>query len=480
MFTDVAGYTAIMQRDEQEAKLVRSRHREALEAATAAHGGELVQYLGDGSLSTFPSVVRAVAAAVEVQAALRDAVPLRIGIHPGEIAYDAQGIYGDSVNVASRVMALAQAGSVLVSDRAHAELKNHPGLALASLGYFPLKNVREPVEIHAVTGNGLAVPTRADLLARSEQGRVYKGVTAHWPWIAVAVTGVALALALVGGGVGAAVSVQSYMIAWAAASAAVWFLFDKAEIAMSAQSRKRLAGWLQDNDMRAVVRSIPSQFVVLFDRVFGERHLSWRCFFRSVVASTVTVWVVSLLWAVRHPPPSLFTGILLAGSFTLAAAIFNVIPDYLSLLETRWVLQKLGQSGNLVGLLLADLAATATLGFTGYVVVLLLTGGSLDQTFELLWKTVTFQEILLFELTPGVSYRLPLGLFFYSTFFTSAWLWLYAGAVFASRLLVRMNDGIGFLLRATDVEYQPFRAMGFVSVSLVSILFVVGLPALMF
>ena len=51
MFTDVVGYTALMQDDEEAARLVRLRHREALEAAIAAHGGELVQYLGDGSLS---------------------------------------------------------------------------------------------------------------------------------------------------------------------------------------------------------------------------------------------------------------------------------------------------------------------------------------------------------------------------------------------------------------------------------------------
>ena len=116
MFTDVVGYTALMQDDEEAARLVRLRHREALEAAIAAHGGELVQYLGDGSLSTFPSAVRAVCAAVEVQQALREDVPLRIGIHQGEIAFDDQGIYGDSVNIASRVMGVGTPGSVLVSE----------------------------------------------------------------------------------------------------------------------------------------------------------------------------------------------------------------------------------------------------------------------------------------------------------------------------------------------------------------------------
>jgi hypothetical protein len=59
---------------------------------------------------------------------------------------------------------------------------------------------------------------------------------------------------------------------------------------------------------------------------------------------------------------------------------------------------------------------------------------------------------------------LPVGIFFYSAFFTSAWLWLYIPAVFLSRVLLRMNNGVGFLLRVTDVEKQPFRSMGFVSV----------------
>ena len=90
MFTDVVGYTALMQRDEEAARIVRRRHRQVLEAAVSAHGGDLLQYLGDGSLTTFPSVVEAVHAAIEVQRGLRQepVVPLRIGIHQGDISYD--------------------------------------------------------------------------------------------------------------------------------------------------------------------------------------------------------------------------------------------------------------------------------------------------------------------------------------------------------------------------------------------------------
>ena len=164
MFTDVVGYTSIMQEDEEAARLVRLRHRQALAAAIAGHGGELVQYLGDGSLSTFPSAVRAVSAAVEVQRALREDVPLRIGIHQGEIAFDEQGIYGDSVNVAARVMGVGTPGSVLVSEKAHDELKNQRGFSTAPLGHFDLKNVRYPMLVHAVREEGLDVPTREEVL----------------------------------------------------------------------------------------------------------------------------------------------------------------------------------------------------------------------------------------------------------------------------------------------------------------------------
>ena len=173
MFTDVVGYTAIMQEDEEAARVVRLRHREALEAAIAAHGGELVQYLGDGSLSTFPSAVRAVSAAVEVQQALREAVPLRIGIHQGEIAFDDQGIYGDSVNIASRVMGVGTPGSVLVSEKVHDELKNQRDFSTAPLGHFDLKNVKHPMVVHAVLQEGLDVPTREEVLAQGKgSGRI--------------------------------------------------------------------------------------------------------------------------------------------------------------------------------------------------------------------------------------------------------------------------------------------------------------------
>jgi hypothetical protein len=74
----------------------------------------------------------------------------------------------------------------------------------------------------------------------------------------------------------------------------------------------------------------------------------------------------------------------------------------------------------------------------------------------------------------------PIKVVFLSAFFTSAWLWIYVRAVYAVRFLLCMNSGVGFLLRATDVERQPFRSLGVVSVIITSALFLLALPLVLF
>lgn len=76
----------------------------------------------------------------------------------------------------------------------------------------------------------------------------------------------------------------------------------------------------------------------------------------------------------------------------------------------------------------------------------------------------------------GRSYVSP---FFYTAFFTSVWLWLYTLSVLVSRALVKVNAGVGFLLNLTDVEEHPPRALGFVSILLVSVVFLVFLPVVL-
>ena len=129
MFTDIVGYTAMMQTNEQSAVVAVNRHEEVLEAAVAEQNGEVLQYYGDGSLSIFSSAVGAVNSAIKIQEELRvgHVVPLRIGIHIGEVSFNDGKVFGDGVNIASRIESLGQTGTVLFSRHVFDKIRNKPG-----------------------------------------------------------------------------------------------------------------------------------------------------------------------------------------------------------------------------------------------------------------------------------------------------------------------------------------------------------------
>jgi len=165
MFTDMAGYTALMQQDERQAKASRDRQRGVLDDRIVAHGGRILQRYGDGTLSVFMSAIAAVRCAIEIQGELRlpPAVPLRIGIHTGDVVHDEEGVFGDGVNVASRIQSLSVPGGVLISGKVFDEVKNHPDIRTQSLGAFNLKHVQHAMHVFAVANDGLAVPDEAEL-----------------------------------------------------------------------------------------------------------------------------------------------------------------------------------------------------------------------------------------------------------------------------------------------------------------------------
>ncbi len=128
MFTDMVGFTALMQEDEHRAMSIRDRHRDTLREMIEERGGEIVQFYGDGTLSVFGSAVDGVSAAVAAQQALQQdpAIPVRIGLHIGDTNRDEDGIYGDGVNMATRIEGLSVPGAVLIS---------HPKGGITPLAY---------------------------------------------------------------------------------------------------------------------------------------------------------------------------------------------------------------------------------------------------------------------------------------------------------------------------------------------------------
>jgi TolB-like protein/class 3 adenylate cyclase/Tfp pilus assembly protein PilF len=173
MFADIVGYTALMQENEGQAKLIRDRFREVIERQVESYSGEVVQYYGDGALSIFPSAKESVLAAQEIQKLARQEprVPLRVGIHLGDIVHDQDGIFGDGVNVASRIESMAVTGSVLFSDRIFHEISNHPSIQYVDLGEFTLKNVHLPVRVYAIDHASVVVPKIGDILQGKQQRR---------------------------------------------------------------------------------------------------------------------------------------------------------------------------------------------------------------------------------------------------------------------------------------------------------------------
>jgi adenylate cyclase len=169
MFADMTGYTSMMQEDEHRAKLLRDRQRGILQTLIPAHNGSIIQYFGDGTLSIFGSAIDAVKAAVEIQLELQrePKVLLRIGLHSGDIAYDKDGVYGDCVNLASRIEGLAIPGTILISDKVYDEVKNQPDIRTRLLGKFSLKNVKRMVEVYAIANEGLIIPTATQLGVKS-------------------------------------------------------------------------------------------------------------------------------------------------------------------------------------------------------------------------------------------------------------------------------------------------------------------------
>src|SRR6266404_8543268 len=159
LHADVVGFSRLMGVDEGGTHQALGRLRRAVDPLIAAHGGRIVGTAGDSLLADFSSVVDALSCAVEMQQAARtinDPIPverrleLRIGVNLGDVIVDGNDIFGDGVNIAARLEALAQPGTVCISQTVYDQVKNKLDLAYRPLGSHRVKNIAEPVRAYAV------------------------------------------------------------------------------------------------------------------------------------------------------------------------------------------------------------------------------------------------------------------------------------------------------------------------------------------
>lgn len=153
---DVAGYSRMMGADEAGTHATFKAHRSAIHPIILNHGGRVVKNTGDGFLLEFPSVVGATEAAIAMQALMAErnnhlpadrAMHFRLGIHMGDVMADEDELFGDDVNIAVRLEAVAVPGGVAVSEKAYSEAGKHLSVPLVDAGHHRFKNIREPVHV---------------------------------------------------------------------------------------------------------------------------------------------------------------------------------------------------------------------------------------------------------------------------------------------------------------------------------------------
>ena len=176
---DVKGYSRLMSEDEADTILTLTAYREVIAESVYNHGGRVIDSPGDNLLAEFESIVQAVESAVGIQRTLREKnqerpeirkMEFRIGIHIGDVVIEGDRLYGDGVNVAARLEALAEGGGICISSDAYHQVEGKLSLAYEDLGEQRLKNIARPVRAYRIKmeGSGGTQPESADEPAETQ------------------------------------------------------------------------------------------------------------------------------------------------------------------------------------------------------------------------------------------------------------------------------------------------------------------------
>ncbi len=152
MFTDIAGYTSLMEKDEKKAIELLKTNRDLQKSNIEKYRGRWIKEMGDGVLASFSTVTDAVMCAGAIQKAAENIpdLKLRIGIHLGEVVFENNDVFGDGVNIASRLQALAPVGGIFVSEAIYKNVINKKEISSEFIREEILKNVSASVKIYEV------------------------------------------------------------------------------------------------------------------------------------------------------------------------------------------------------------------------------------------------------------------------------------------------------------------------------------------
>lgn len=171
MFTDVVGYGSMTQRNEELALELLQLHREMLRPMFRSYGGNEIKTMGDAFLVEFQSALQAARCAIAIQRELRRyngsvaeerMIQVRIGLHIGDVVFESNDVYGDGVNLASRIYAQAQPGGIVITSSVNEQIYNKIDLPIRRMGPQRLKSIQKPVELYCIELDGkTSVPLSA-------------------------------------------------------------------------------------------------------------------------------------------------------------------------------------------------------------------------------------------------------------------------------------------------------------------------------
>lgn len=151
MFTDIVGYTALMGADENRAFEILRKNRTIHQDLSKKYGGKLIKEMGDGMLLSFNLPSDAVRCAIEIQTTCKkEQIPLKVGIHDGEVTFEGNDVFGDGVNISSRLQADARKGSIYVSDSIYRNIKNKKDIRSRFIDEKSYKNVDEVIKVYQI------------------------------------------------------------------------------------------------------------------------------------------------------------------------------------------------------------------------------------------------------------------------------------------------------------------------------------------
>ena len=155
VFTDIADFTSISAKDEQKAVELIQKQNEIIKPIVEKHNGEWLKEIGDGLLFSFSSSLEAVRCSIEIQETLIyiDELNIRIGIHQGDIFIKDGDVFGDDVNITSRVEGFAPVGGICVSEKVYNDISSTPEISSKYLGYRKLKGIENEMKLRCIYSN---------------------------------------------------------------------------------------------------------------------------------------------------------------------------------------------------------------------------------------------------------------------------------------------------------------------------------------